>query len=191
MPKDHPIQTGLLATIESATREQRLAEGQEYNPLLSLPTGKLPSYLQGSLPLGGGERYGFEYYSPPGAVSGGTESLLGALLPYATGLYNTLQGVDPLTHHILEEKNPETGKKEPITDEGKLVLKGILSGLETFVPPYRYATSLGKNPPGYVFRPVRTEKEHRVGATKTKAATGLGGSLGGSLGGGSLGGSLK
>ncbi len=168
MPKDHPIQTGLLATLESATREQRKAEGQEYTNTFDLPKGSLPEYQQGSLPIGNKERYGFEYYSPPGAVSGGLESAIGATLPWATGLYNTLQGVNPLTHDRLEEVNPKTGKKEPITSQGKLAMLGVIAGLESFVPPVRYGTSLKKNPPGYTFRPFRTEAEHRVGIKTPK-----------------------
>lgn len=168
MPKDHPIQTGLLATLESASREQRQAEGQEYGRQFELPKGKLPSYQQGSLPLGGKQRYGFEYYSPPGAVSGGLESAIGATLPWATGLYNTLQGVNPLTHAPLEETNPKTGRKEPITSQGKLAMLGVLAGLESFVPPVRYATSLERKPPSYVFRPFRTETQHLVGIKTPK-----------------------
>ncbi len=188
MPKDHPIQTGLLVALEDATREQRLAEGQEYTQNFEFgQKGKLEPFQQGSLPLPSGKRYGFEYYSPPGAVSEGLESAINASLPWATGLYNTMQGVDPLTHEPLEEINPQTGRKEPIKSWQKLATLGALSGLETFVPPVRYATALQKKPAGYVFRPLRTEKEHKVGASSK--SSGLGGSLGGGLG-GSLGGKL-
>ncbi len=193
MPKDHPMQSGLISALETATRAQRLAEGQEYRaPGLSSIPGGLPAYQQGSIPnfLKGvlpGDRIGAEYYSPPGAVSGGLEGGIGAVLPYATGIFNTMQGVNPLTHEKLEEVNPATGKKEEIHNDAKLAWLGILAGLESFAPQYRYGAQIAEGKtPGYVFRPLRTEKEGHVGPKQ-------GGSLGsgklgsGKLGGGSLG----
>ncbi len=186
MPVNHPIKTGLLVALEGATREQRLTEGQEYEPGFNLGKGKLPAYQQGSFPIGPGKRYGAEYYSSEGAVSAGLEGFLGAAAPWATGIYDTMHGIDSLTHRPLEEVNPKTGKKEPITGQGKLALLGALAAFESFAPPYRYAKELTEKPASYVFRPFRTEKEHKEGQKKEK---GLGGSLGGSLG-GNLGGKL-
>lgn len=190
MPVHHPVKAGLLAAIEGATREQRLAEGQEYQPWFHLSPASLEASQQGSIPSGAG-RLAQEYYTPQGAVSEGLNTALGAVLPWASGIWMTAHGINPVTNRPLEEKNAE-GKKEAIRDQGQLALLAAQSLAEGFIPPYRYYESLQKKPAGYVFRPFRTEKTRLEGPKKK--ATGLGGSLGGKLGGGlggSLGGSLK
>jgi hypothetical protein len=193
MPLHHPIKSGLISAIEGATREQRLAEGQEYKggfPLGShlLPTDLEPSQ-QGSIPYGNGERMGQQYYTPQGAVSAGPlETGLGALLPYASGIYNVAQGVNPITKRPLEETIE--GKKQPIKDANKLALLAALSVGESFVPPLRYAKSLQTESPGHVFRPFRTEKTRTEGPTKKATKINLGSSLGSGLG-SKLGSSLK
>jgi hypothetical protein len=186
MPVHHPIASGVLAAIEGATREQRRAEGQEYAPWLRLAPTSLEASQQGSLPLGSGERVGQEYYTPQGAVSSGLEGAVGALVPYASGIYDTTQGVNPLTKRPLEET--VEGKKQPVSSQGQLVLKGVLSGLESFVPPLRYAEELKTKSPGYVFRPFRTEKTRLEKPVKTsRAKSPFGSSLGSSLQGTSIG----
>lgn len=203
MPVHHPITTGLLVAMEGATREQRLAEGQEYKGGFPLGSHLEPSDLeasqQGSLPFGKGFRAGQEYYTPAGAVSGGPlETTMNAVLPYASGIYDTLSGIDPITKRPLEEKNPETGKKERITDPNRLFMLGALSLAESFMPPLRYASTLerprtgekedalGKAlgvPPNVwqAFRPLRTETERKVKPEKEKKLK-LGPKLGTSLG---------
>ncbi len=190
MPVHHPIQSGLLTAIEGATHEQRLAEGQEYKggfPLGSRLLGTdLEPQQQGSLPYGKGERASQEYYTPQGAVSAGPlESVLGAVLPYASGIWMVSHGVNPITNRPLEEKNAE-GKKEPIRDSNQLALLAAMSVAESFFPPLRYQQSLSKKPASYVFRPLRTEKTRlevpAKRAKEVKLGPGLGTSLGTKLG---------
>ncbi len=192
MPLHHPVKTGLLAAIQGATAEERAKEGQGYKGGLPLGEHLLPTDLepsqQGSLPYGK-ERLGAEYYSPPGAVSGGLETALGSLLPYLSGTWSVLHGVNPLTNRPLEEKIE--GKKQPVTDFNTLASLGAMSALESFVPPIRYAQSLQKKPASYVFRPLRTEKTRLERGTKKAKAIKLGSTLGTGLGAGSLGSSLK
>lgn len=194
MPIHHPVKTGLLTAIEGATREKRLAEGQEYKGGLPFGSELLPTDLepsqQGSIPFGSGERMSQQYYTPQGAVSAGPlETGLGALFPYATGIYDVANGVNPLTKKPLEEK--VEGKKQPIKNANQLALLAALSGLESFVPPLRYAQSLQKKPASYVFRPFRTEKTRTEEATKRPTKSSFGSSLGSSLGGAGIGSSLK
>lgn len=211
MPLDHPVKTGLLAAIEGATAEKRAAEGQGYKgglPLgLSLKPTDLEPSQQGSLPFGAGWRIGQEYYTPQGAVSGGLESALDSVLPYASGTWSVLHGINPLTDRPLEEKNAQ-GKKQPITDANQLAMLGALSAAESFLPPMRYTKTLSEpvapekqdalgkalGVPGPIwkaFRPLRTEKTRFEGPTKRAKAVKLGPSLGSGLGSGSLGSSLK
>jgi hypothetical protein len=150
MPVHHPIKTGILTAIEGATREQRLGEGQEYKGGLPLGSHLGPNDLepsqQGSLPFGKGWRLSQEYYTPQGAVSAGPlESTLGALLPYASGIYMVANGIDPITKRPLEEK--VEGRKQRITDANKLALLGALSVGESFLPPLRYAQTLSRARP--------------------------------------------
>jgi hypothetical protein len=182
MPVHHPIQTGVMTAIEGATHEQRLAEGQEYKGGFHLNPTDLEPSQQGSIPYGKGERAGQEYYTPQGAVSAGPlETTLGAVLPYASGIWSVLHGVNPLTNRPLEEKNAE-GKKERITDQQQLALLGAMSAAESFFPPLRYAQSLSKKPASYVFRPLRTEKTRLEVPAKREKAIKLGPGLGTSLG---------
>jgi hypothetical protein len=198
MPAHHPIKSGVLAAIEGGTRQQRLAEGQEYKGGLPFgshlsPTDLEPSQ-QGSIPnfLGNPstERIGQQYYTPQGAVSAGPlETGLGAVLPWASSIWSVAHGVNPLTNRPLEETIE--GKKQPIRDANQLALQAALSAVESFVPPYRYAQSLQKKPASYVFRPFRTEKTRLETPVKTSRAKAvLGSSLGSSLKGGSIGSSL-
>jgi hypothetical protein len=209
MPLHHPIKTALLTAIEGATAEQRAAEGQGYKgglPLgLSLNPTDLEPSQQGSIPLGPGERIGQEFYTPQGAVSGGLESGLDAVLPYLSGTWSVLHGVDPLTNRPIEEE--VNGKKQPVTDANKLATLGALSAAESFMPPLRIGKtltepasaekedSMGKSlgaPPALwkAFRPLRTEKARFEGPTKKATKINLGSSLGSGLG-SKLGSSLK
>lgn len=186
MPLHHPVKTGLFAAIEGATAEQRAAEGQGYKggfPFGSdlLPTDLEPSQ-QGSIPgFSPGERIGQEFYTPQGAVSSGPlESAIGAVLPYASGAWSILHGINPLTNKPLEETIE--GKKQTINDPNTLAMLGALSAAESFLPPIRYAEELGKKSPSYVFRPLRTEKTRTDRPTKKPPSLGLGTKLGTSLG---------
>lgn len=178
MPVHHPLKTGLLATIEAATKQQRTNEGQGYvDPFGDPISGGLESSQQGSLPFGRGWRAGQEYYTPQGAVSPGLkEAAVGAALPWLSSTIDTVRGINPLTHRPLEEI--VEGSKKPITNEAKIAWLGALSLLESFVPPVRYVKTvttarpsekedvLGKTlgvPPNVwqAFRPFRTAKEYK------------------------------
>jgi hypothetical protein len=191
MPLHHPIKTSLFVVMEQASREQRLAEGQEYKGGVPLGEHLLPTDLepsqQGSLPAGSGMRAGQEYYTPQGAVSGGLESGLDSMLPYLSGTWSVLHGINPLTEKPLEEV--VEGKKQPINDFNQLATLGALSAAESFLPPLRYYQSLQRKPASYVFRPFRTEKTRTEQGVK-KAGSGFGGGFSGGFG-GSFGGSFK
>ena len=130
------------------------------------------------MPLGeSSERLSQEYYTPQGAVSSGPlETDLGALLPWASGIYSVAKGINPITNRPLEEKIE--GKKQPIKDANKLALLAALSAAESFAPPLRYAEELAKKPASYVFRPFRTEKTRTGEPYKKPSSWGLGSSLG-------------
>ncbi len=190
MPAHHPFKTGLLAAMETATREQRLAEGQEYKggfPLGSKlnPTDLEPSQ-QGSLPVGKEGRMGQQYYLPSGAVSAGPlETSVDALLPYASGLLLVAHGINPVTDKPLTEL--VDGKRVEISDANKLAMLAALSIGESFVPPIRYAQSLKKNTLAHTFRPFRTERTRTEVPQKKSKELGLKELGSGELGGKELG----
>jgi hypothetical protein len=185
MPVHHPIKTGLLTALETATTEQRRALGQGYVKGLSIPQGGLAERQQGSIPIGGGFVSNQQYYSPPGAVSGGLEGALGAVFPYASDAWAILHGTNPLSGKALEENH------KPITDANQKILLALLGGLESFVPPYRMGKELKEKgspekedpigrafgiPPSVwkVIRPMRTEPEYlQTGKRKTSGGSRL------------------
>jgi hypothetical protein len=189
MPLHHPVKTGLLATLEDATKGVREAEGQGYEASRSFPflpklgPEKLAEGQQGSLPGGEGFRVGSEYYTPAGAVSGGLETATGSLFPWVSDSWAILHGTNPVSGRTLEN-----GEKEQITDANARGLMAMESALEGFVPPYRMlktglekgssekedalGKALGISPSLWkVFRPLRTEQE-RTQSGEIKYPTG-------------------
>ncbi len=190
MPAHHPFKTGLLAAMETATREKRLAEGQEYKGGLPLGSKLLPTDLepsqQGSIPIGKESRAGQQYYLPAGAVSAGPlETSVDALLPYASSMLLVAHGINPINDKPLTEV--VNGKHVEISDINKLAMLASLAIAESFVPPIRYAQSLKTHSVAHTFRPFRTERTRTEVPQKKSKELGLKELGGGELGGKELG----
>ena len=184
VPAHHPIKTGLLVALESATAEQRKAAGQGYEQGFKVGKGGLAERQQGSIPIGEGFVSNQQYYSPPGAVSGGLEGALGSLFPYASDAWAILHGTNPLSGKTLQDSN-----HKPVTDADQRILMALIASLESFVPPIRMGKELLEKPAPEkedplgkklgipaniwkVIRPIRTEPEYlQSGKRKAPSAS--------------------
>lgn len=90
LPRDHPVTTAVIAAAVNATEEWRKDEGLD----LFLEKGGLPSFLQGSIPTGGGAHARISRFTPFGAAGSPSETVAGQVLPLWTGALAALRGKD-------------------------------------------------------------------------------------------------
>jgi hypothetical protein len=146
LPVHHPIKTGILAALEGATEEQRLAEGQGYTKTLGLRPEGLQATQQGSVPSlrKNGNRWEVQYYTPQGSVSKGVEGL-GDIFPYLE---------EPLA--ILKGRSSFTGRELPGHPEGiERVLLAFGSLAESFIPVERKIKLISEGEAEKAFLPIR------------------------------------
>lgn len=130
MPAHHPIKTGLLTALESATAEQRRAMGQGRGAV-----EKLEEEQQGGIPIGGGYTAGQQYYTPPGAVTPPTTAL-SLILPEFVDAFRAATGTGPFGETLVN------AKKQPITDAGTRAELAVSALVETFNPLVRDVATL-------------------------------------------------
>lgn len=125
LPWDHPIKTGVLSALISATTGKEEA---------------LPSYEKGGiavkLPLVGDIVITPAHYSPGGIGVEPVKTALGMLLPQFSDPVMTSLGIDPLT-----DESPDYGTKAP---EASNVTRAGADVLESTVPGVRQAFTLLK-----------------------------------------------
>jgi hypothetical protein len=148
MPKNHPIQTSLLVTLEDATSAQRKLIGQGPGS-----KEKLEPSQQGGIQAGG-KTYSQQYYTPQGTVGAPIETLLGLPFPEFQGAYKALTGTNPYGGAL---KNAEG---EDFTNEHERLKAGALALLETFLPPVRWAKDAAKGEASKIVMPLRSSKEY-------------------------------
>ncbi len=161
LPKNHPVKTSLLVTLEEATAQQRKLLGQGPDSV-----EKLQPSQQGGIQKGG-KVYTQQYYTPQGTVGAPLETFAGLWLPELQDAYKAATGTNPFGETL---KNAE---KENHTDEEERLHAGGLALLETFIPPVRWAKEGGEGKASKIWNPVRTSAERTdVGPRLPKAETG-------------------
>jgi uncharacterized membrane protein YgcG len=90
LPKDHPVVTALLASSNAVSEEWRKTHGLDW-----FIKKRVPGFLQGSIPLGGGKsQRGPARYTPFGAFSDPFDTAASAVIPQWRDSLNALQGRD-------------------------------------------------------------------------------------------------
>jgi uncharacterized membrane protein YgcG len=90
LPKDHPVVTALLASSNAVSEEWRKQHGLDW-----FIKKRVPGFLQGSIPLGGGKsQRGPARYTPFGAFSDPLDTAASAVIPQWRDSLNALQGRD-------------------------------------------------------------------------------------------------
>jgi hypothetical protein len=90
LPRDHPQMLLLTAASAAATKEWRLAQGLD----LFMGKGKLPGWLQGSVPMGEKGRAKLAYNTPFGAATDPGASASSLVFPQGESFLKALEGFD-------------------------------------------------------------------------------------------------
>ena len=90
LPRDHPALLAMIASAEQATEEWRLAQGLD----LFAGRGKLPGWLQGTVPAGKAGSAKIAYNTPFGAATDPGEALSSLVFPQGENFLKAMQGFD-------------------------------------------------------------------------------------------------
>lgn len=145
LPMDHPLKSGMLAAMESATGANQQKEG-------------VPEYLRGGigikLPVIGHVTYTPLHYSPFGIGVEPAHTAIDMLLPQLADAVLPAAGINALS----DESEGEPFGAKP--SEGTNVLKGIEGGAEGLIPGLRQGEAVarkgGKQVPGSL-NPIATK----------------------------------
>lgn len=163
LPKDHPIFTGLLASAEINAQPWLRAHGLDWFASRS----KLPDFLQGTIPTGGGAHVNVGRYLPFGFGADPLSTVAGNVLPQYSAPLLALTGkdwkganlpkADPISRlkaaalSFAGAEVPFVGQAQQIQQGGR----GIVGGLERLVDPFpeikRKGAAPGAGAPGTTF----------------------------------------
>jgi hypothetical protein len=110
LPQDHPTTLAVIAASEQATAEWRKSHGLD----LFMGEGRLPGFLQGSIPLkeGGHQRAPFRY-TPFGFFGDPLENAQSSVLPQLSGVMAAFKGEDWKGAKLRDSNG------QPVTELGK------------------------------------------------------------------------
>jgi hypothetical protein len=152
LPADHPVSTALLADVDAAEEDWRVAHGFSFHG-----GERRPGFLQGGYPTGpGGEnttRVGRFLPFVPGDT--GTGTLVDLVLPQFSGAVAALQGRDPVSGE------PVHGKFGPKASEGEKALAAAVQLIESMVPGVGVAHRVVEKGPNRVFNPLAPVVRHK------------------------------
>jgi hypothetical protein len=196
-PIDQPVKTGLLAAATVGTEKERQAHGLDL-----FSAGRLPDYMQGGIPIGGGRILAQNYYSPFGVANEPFATASSLVEPWATtplvlsplGIDwkgtpinspgdphgrkggNTGQRIGVALNSILASFIPLYTKAEQIAEGGASAYdtSGLATGIQTKQP--------GKGPAAGLTKALTPYRSYAIPAPKTSGSGGWGG--GGSSSGG-------
>jgi hypothetical protein len=146
LPKDHPVLTSMIASVEQVTDEWRKDHGLDL-----FMVGAAPGWLQGTIPLSGGRHLPVGRFTPFGAFGDIWETFAGNVLPQVSGVLDigkhgidwkgqTMrdsngQPLDPLDktyaigRTLVESTIPLVGLGERIAQNGP---KALLGGVKVY-----------------------------------------------------------
>lgn len=138
LPKDHPVQTALLADISMATEDWRKSHD------LSLrQANHVPLWMMGGYPKPGGGYYNLGHYFPTGAAAQVASSTGGLVLPQMIGPIENLKGIDWKGKRLVDEHGNEF-------TQGQDALRALVTAGEGQIPGLKQAGALTGLTPRYV-----------------------------------------
>lgn len=137
LPQDHPVALGLIASAEMATAEWRKEHGLD-----QFVEGRVPGFLQGSIPAANGVKYRAPTNSLPfGAFTDPLGNAAGAVLPQASGFLSAFQGRD------WKGKELRDANGDPLDTIGK-AKAAVGDFLGATIPVLAAKTQIQKGPAG-------------------------------------------
>jgi hypothetical protein len=140
MPKDHPVQTALLADINMATEDWR-----KTHDLSLRQANHVPLWMMGGYPKPGGGYYNLGHYFPTGAAAQIASSTGGLVLPQMIGPIENLKGIDWKGKRLQDSHGNEFTQ----TQAG---IRALVTAGEGQIPGVRQAGALTGVTPRYVDR---------------------------------------
>lgn len=138
LPKDHPVQTALLADISMATEDWRKSHD------LSLrQANHVPLWMMGGYPKPGGGYYNLGHYFPTGAAAQIASSTGGLVLPQMIGPIENLKGIDWKGKRLVDSHGNEF-------TQGQDALRALVTAGEGQIPGAKQAGALTGLTPRYV-----------------------------------------
>jgi hypothetical protein len=160
LPRDHPALASLVASASQASEQWRKDHG-----LTPFEKGRVPDFLQGSIPLSGDAKLRISRYTPFSLAGDPLGTAAGSILPQASSMIAAAKGQDWTGRPL---KDP-TGSPTTIT-KGKAVATAFLEeSIPLLSQAQSYSTAAGS--PGQKLRHVFDP----FAATKPKAKKSRGG----------------
>jgi uncharacterized membrane protein YgcG len=136
-PIDQPVMSGALAAATVGTQKERQANGLDM-----FSAGRLPDYMQGGIPLGGGRTLAQNYYSPFGVANDPVATASSLLEPWATTPFVLAPlGLNWLGRGISSPGNPHGSKQ---ANSGQRIGYALNSFLSSFIPLYTKAEQVAE-----------------------------------------------
>jgi len=159
LPREHPVLTGLLASVNVATEEWREEKGLEpYVGLFHVHPGAVPGWLEGSVPTGGG-MVQVGKGTPFSVADDPLSGVAGMLLPQADGFVKAFQGLDWKGNRLRNED----GTPADVNTKLKTAFTDLF---EQSAGPYRIIKSVADDGPNRL-NPVRVIQNDAQAAAAT------------------------
>lgn len=125
LPRDHPVLTSVMASASLAAQDWERSKGLGGTHY----AGKLPGFLQGTIPGAGGSHLtALKHYTPHGLATDPLNTIAGAVAPQAMGTLNALRGYD------WKNKPLRNADGTPF-DVMQTILYALSEGGKTFIAP--------------------------------------------------------